>query len=708
MPQSAVALRVAAACAVLERPPMRRTLSLVLSSALAACASDGSSSNVGADEAPLLGGVRFGSGDYTEPSGGSDDVPGARACTATEQATLRRAADYAQVIVSSEAFEECIQAAFAGPLPLGRVPRTVGPYLPCYGGDEDGRFDPGVGSARASADLALDVLRDTNAGLFSCADDLGRSVVAQAPYLDANFFEVAEAITFVGRAIAGVARAETLPVCTGPITPECHEPGNGLPHLAGSMLHEMMHSHRYGHGNTTAGTSAADCGYGPAEYDPFVHSAPYIAETCALDVGAVSELRCAATRCPSGQVALITGFGDTSCECVGRATDLQFRSARAFLHRVTAATRVTPSASVIAGADLGPFAGDPSAVIQITHVWNPDGEGWGPYVRAATRARFDGSGAWRIETVDGSELPVGASFAVRVGRGARVHTGSDGVIRHPLLAVSPGPVTASPMDGVTQPVALVLDRGRWLAWAPVGRTILSDVELALTVSTPAGRGLHYVHTSGSELDASPSPNTTLLDHPLLNQHPYALVLVTPMRTESSQPLVPSPVGVWYDFSLQRWGIYREDGARMPSSATFAVEVLADERQRFVQVPEILGHADTGVLALPGDRVSVHGYQSIVPSWKFTSSVGIVGPEGTGTAAPSGWLFSFPHPGLASYGLVATLGATSFEVAPDAARNATSTAFGTLGLDVNDPVPGDGSGFFTARVRVLAQPIRWVR
>lgn len=681
-----------------RRVSMQRIGWFLLILLLGACAPEEAPTPIASAEAPLLGGVDFGSGAYREPSGGSGDpVPNARACTAAEQATLRRAADYAQVLLASEAYEECIRGAFAGRLQLERVPRTIGPYLPCNGSDADGRFDPTASTPVGAASLALDVLRDSNAGLFSCADNLGPSVIAQAPYLDANFFEVAEAITFLGRTIAGVARAETLPVCTATLTTNCHEPGNGLPHLAGSMLHEMMHSHRYGHDS---------CGYPASVYDGFTNSAPYIAETCALEVGAMSELRCAATRCPTGRVALVTGYGDASCECVSRATDMQVRSARAFLHRVTTASLVTASATVIANADLGPFGGDPSAVIQITHVWNPDGDGWGPYVPAATRVRFDASGSWRIETVDGSPIPVGASFAVRVGRGLRVRTTAGGVISHPLLSTSQGPITATPMTGATQPFSLALDRGQWLAWAPATGTVIGDVELAITVSVPENRGLHYLHTSGSDLDASPSPNTTLLDHPLLNQHPNALVLVTPIRSYAGQPIVPSAVGVWYDTSLQRWGIYREDRVRMPSGTSFYVEVLADERQRFVEVPEVVGRVDTGIIVLPGDRLVVHGYQSIVPSWKASTGVGIVGPEGTGTPAPGGWLSGFPYPGLSSYGLVASIGTTSFGVGPDVARNAT--AFGSVSLDINDAVRGDGSGFFTARVRVLAQPVRWVR
>jgi hypothetical protein len=82
------------------------------------------------------------------------------------------------------------------------------------------------------------------------------------------------------------------------------------------------------------------------------------------------------------------------------------------------------------------------------------------------------------------------------------------------------------------------------------------------------RGRKFLHTASS---TNTSGSTTTLSHSFINNRPYARLLVT-QNWRTSGPYNNHNVGVWYNATSGRWNIYNEDGASMPSGATFNVQI----------------------------------------------------------------------------------------------------------------------------------------
>ena len=71
-----------------------------------------------------------------------------------------------------------------------------------------------------------------------------------------------------------------------------------------------------------------------------------------------------------------------------------------------------------------------------------------------------------------------------------------------------------------------------------------------------------------------SGNHAVLDHPLLNGDPNAILIVTYVRSSTEpHPVINAPFGVSYDNGVGRWRIFRADGNPMPLDARFNVLVI---------------------------------------------------------------------------------------------------------------------------------------
>lgn len=70
-------------------------------------------------------------------------------------------------------------------------------------------------------------------------------------------------------------------------------------------------------------------------------------------------------------------------------------------------------------------------------------------------------------------------------------------------------------------------------------------------------------------------NWTVLDHPLLNGKPRAVMLVTPNFNPGGVYAGPQnrAIGVWYDGS--RWAIFNQDSAALTPGTAFNVKILND-------------------------------------------------------------------------------------------------------------------------------------
>lgn len=110
----------------------------------------------------------------------------------------------------------------------------------------------------------------------------------------------------------------------------------------------------------------------------------------------------------------------------------------------------------------------------------------------------------------------------------------------------------------------------------IGVALLLALGSLLVGARPAfagGSGAYlYAHTATG---ANTLGDFTLLDNPVSNNNPNALVFVTanwnPGGTYTG--FDSHLVGVWYDSAASKWGIFNEDGTSMPVGASFNIYVL---------------------------------------------------------------------------------------------------------------------------------------
>lgn len=107
-----------------------------------------------------------------------------------------------------------------------------------------------------------------------------------------------------------------------------------------------------------------------------------------------------------------------------------------------------------------------------------------------------------------------------------------------------------------------------------------DAGAAFNVLIPDGDYSVFVHA------ASPSNivnNWTNIDHPLTNNNPDAVILITQNWNPGGIGNVYNdhPVGVWYSDISGKWGIFNQDKAAMPDGASFNVIIPPSGPTAFV-------------------------------------------------------------------------------------------------------------------------------
>ena len=80
-------------------------------------------------------------------------------------------------------------------------------------------------------------------------------------------------------------------------------------------------------------------------------------------------------------------------------------------------------------------------------------------------------------------------------------------------------------------------------------------------------GARFVHTATA---ASIAGHYTYIDHPLTNNTPNAIVLVTQNWNLGGvgNTYNNHPIGVWYSNATKKWAVFNQDHASMPAGAAF--------------------------------------------------------------------------------------------------------------------------------------------
>ena len=108
---------------------------------------------------------------------------------------------------------------------------------------------------------------------------------------------------------------------------------------------------------------------------------------------------------------------------------------------------------------------------------------------------------------------------------------------------------------------------------------------ASTITPASSLGVQFVQVATAEnIYAS---YTTIIDHPLTNGNPNAIIIVTPNDNPGNTSGVndPHPIGVMY--SSGKWAIFNQDSAAMPVGASFNVIIPTAGAGVFVQKTTII-------------------------------------------------------------------------------------------------------------------------
>ena len=330
---------------------------------------------------------------------------------------------------------------------------------------------------------------------------------------------------------------------------------------------------------------------------------------------------------------------------------------------------------------------NPSAVIIATPNWNPGG-GSGVYNDHPIAAVYF-SPKWLIVNQDIASMPAYAAFNLLVpkaGPNAFVHTATAGntfhnytLIDDPLTNGKPNAkILVTPRDTTnSHPIGVWYNGTKWgifnqdAANMPTG----TSFNVFVIPETYAGG---FVHQATA---ANISGNYTVIDHPLINGNPNAIVFVTPNYNPGGGGGTHNDhnIGIWYNSSRQKWAIFNQDGAAMPVNAAFNVLVLVPQSDVFVHkatsaniflnyslIDHTLSNADPNAIVFvtsnwnPGGSSSgIYNNQNIGVWYSLTQKWSVFN-QNTTAPMPNNAAFNvlIPHPDASVFVHKATTGNTS--------------------------------------------------
>jgi len=249
--------------------------------------------------------------------------------------------------------------------------------------------------------------------------------------------------------------------------------------------------------------------------------------------------------------------------------------------------------------------GHPFAIVVVTQVWNPLG-GPGTYNDHPVGVDYDEiEERWGIYNEDGTDLAEGAGFHVLIledGEAALIHLSSEldttanwteityGGIHQLTTARVFATHVFNPWEtpGTLHPynVGVFYDDPKWAVYNEGGYLMGLGVGFNIAAGIPTPNAYLHVANGGNT-----SLNTTVLDHPDLNDNPRAWVLVSHNWSPGLPPTVTgadgegvaagdegvyldATLGVFYSSGLGRWLIFDQagKGGSIPLDAAFNVLV----------------------------------------------------------------------------------------------------------------------------------------
>lgn len=167
-------------------------------------------------------------------------------------------------------------------------------------------------------------------------------------------------------------------------------------------------------------------------------------------------------------------------------------------------------------------------------------------------------------------------------------------IEHPLLSGNPNAIVIvtpnwNPVgsSGVynNHPIGVQYSSPNWTIYNQDLAAMPLGASFNVTIPSPGLAEAVLVHRATL---SNITGNTTVIDHPLANNNPNAVLMVTPNNNPgNSCPCVSfnAAYGVYYQNSTKKWAIFNENIlGGLPSDAAFNVYILAN---RSVYLPQIM-------------------------------------------------------------------------------------------------------------------------
>jgi|SRR5579859_2995664 len=227
--------------------------------------------------------------------------------------------------------------------------------------------------------------------------------------------------------------------------------------------------------------------------------------------------------------------------------------------------------------------GNPNALVFVTPNYNPGGVG-GTSENHPIGVYYT-SGAWAIFNQDTTAMPANAAFNVLVlvpsfdvfahtatnANSGGDHTSIDSRLTNSnpnaivLITQNYDPTGNCPCVKNNHNTGMYFVGNQWTIFNQDGATV--PVGAAFNVIVPPSGANVFVHTARLV-----SGDHTLIDNPLTNGNPNAMVFITPSYNPGGSGGTNDnhPIGVYY--SLGNWAIFNEDAIGMPVNAAFNVFV----------------------------------------------------------------------------------------------------------------------------------------
>lgn len=253
-----------------------------------------------------------------------------------------------------------------------------------------------------------------------------------------------------------------------------------------------------------------------------------------------------------------------------------------FIVHTATVDNISFSASFIDHPDLN---NNPSARIIAVHNWNPSG-GAGVYNQSPTGVYYEEGAVnkWAVFNEDETNMLEGTSYNIYIANDAattHLHSG-DAIHPDPVYSIVNHPV----LNGDPNAIAVMTTY-----WNPSG--VWNNANYGFWYDNAGGadewiiynEGLNAIPANAGFFIATENPNVasmrhqatganitlnwTVIDHPLLNNNPDAILVFSHnwgVSGQSSNIILDKTMGVWYDGD--NWAIYTEDQSAMPENATF--------------------------------------------------------------------------------------------------------------------------------------------